>query len=119
MIIFRRFGFDAAHCIPSHPGRCHFPHGHHWRVEVAVKGNFEEEDSMLIDFGDLKKILMREVIDRLDHTDLNDIFEFEPTAENLAVWIRRQIEYYLPENILIHFVRVWESEDCYAQVGDE
>lgn len=122
MIVSRKFVFDAAHSIPSHAGKCCQKHGHRWQVEVALKGFFNPKDVMLVDFGIIKEIVKSAVIDKLDHTDLDDFFTWEEaSAENIALWIYGELDYVFYEKfnteIKLHFIRVWESEDCYVQVG--
>lgn len=121
MIISRMFGFDAAHSIPSHTGKCCQKHGHRWQVEVALKGNYETHDVMLIDFSVVKDIVNKHVIDKLDHSDLDDFFTEEASAENIALWIQGVLdaEFFkrYDTKVILYFVRVWESEDCYVQVG--
>ena len=123
MIVSRTFVFDAAHSIPSHAGRCQRKHGHRWKVEVALKGKYEPEDVMLVDFGVIKEIVNRTVISRLDHTDLDDVFKEEASAENIALWIYRQLDIELfkiyDTKVSLYYIKVWESEDCYAQVGGQ
>ena len=117
MIICRKFKFDAAHYLPLHKGKCQKLHGHTWHVEVAICGK-ELTDGMLMDFAELKEIAYNKVISLYDHQCLNDFYE-TPTAENLALTLRRLINLGLPEGITVHFIRVWESDDSYAQVGGE
>lgn len=117
MIICRSFKFDAAHFLPLHKGKCQKLHGHTWRVEVAIRGA-ELKDGMLMDFAELKKIAYEKIISVYDHQCLNDFYE-TPTAENIALTLRKLVSFELPEGIHVHFVRVWESSDSYAQAGGE
>ena len=114
MIICRSFKFDAAHFLPCHEGKCHKLHGHRWKVDVAVGGE-ELVNGILIDFADLKEIVNK-IIDIYDHELLNNFFE-NPTAETLAKHIYDMLTVLLPPNIYPYFVRVWESEDSFAQEG--
>ena len=61
-------------------------HGHNWKVEVKIKTN-ELKDGMVVDFKKLK-----EIINKLDHKNLNIILDFEPTAENLAKYLHNKIQ---------------------------
>lgn len=78
--------FDAAHYLPKHPGRCKNLHGHRWKVTVVVGVDELDLNEMIIDFGHISAI-----IKQLDHTCLNDRFDFEPTAENLAFDIAEKV----------------------------
>ena len=78
--------FAAAHQLRGYEGKCEKLHGHNWRVTIAVTAERLNEQGLAIDFHDLKKSL-REVLDQLEHTFLNDIFPFtqiNPSSENLA-----------------------------------
>ena len=95
MIIRRRFDFEAAHELPGHPGECRNLHGHSYRLLVSVERAIDHESGMAIDFSDLKGIVKREVIDRVDHKLLNELLD-NPTAEMIAVWVWKRLEQVLP-----------------------
>jgi len=103
--------FDAAHKLNDYEGKCAQLHGHRWNVTVYVKGKIER-NGMLIDFTKIKG-----EIDKLDHKYLNDILPFNPTAENLALYLLEQFE-----NIykFINFkVILWESPSCSVEVQSD
>ncbi len=62
---------------------------------VAVERDVDPGTGMALDFTDLKKMVQREIIERLDHTCLNDTME-NPTAEMIVVWIWERLENLLP-----------------------
>lgn len=74
------------------------PHGygHNFTLEVAVEGPIDSESSMVVNLTDLDRVLKEEVDTPLDHRNLNrDVPGFgrvPPTAENVALWIWRQVE---------------------------
>ena len=72
--------FEAAHRLPQHPGKCKELHGHSYHLVVTVARRVARDTGMAIDFADLKQIVRREVVDRLDHTYINDKID-NPTAE--------------------------------------
>ncbi len=86
MRVRRRFGFEAAHRLPHHPGKCRELHGHSYQLVVTVDRPVDPSSGMGIDFADLKEVVKSRVIDELDHTSVNDLIE-NPTAELMAVWI--------------------------------
>lgn len=93
MDIFRVFQVEAAHHLPNVPAghKCARLHGHSFRIEVHVSGPVGEKDGWVMDFADLRKIF-QPVYDQLDHHYLNEIEGLEnPTSENLARWIWRQL----------------------------
>jgi 6-pyruvoyltetrahydropterin/6-carboxytetrahydropterin synthase len=101
MIVTAKLDFSAAHRLHN-PNRdeewnrrvydkCDNPagHGHNYFIEVSVIGEVDPETGMLIDLKELKNIMRREVVDRVDHKNLNSDVDFldgvVPTAENLAI----------------------------------
>jgi 6-pyruvoyltetrahydropterin/6-carboxytetrahydropterin synthase len=100
MIVTARLTFSAAHRLhnPDHDaewnrriyGKCDNAkgHGHNYVIQVSVKGKTDPETGMVIDLKTLKDLVRTQIIDRVDHTNLNEDVEFLygviPTAENLA-----------------------------------
>lgn len=114
-IIYKKVQVHVAHWIPDHQ-LCGKMHGHTMDIVVGIKGNMSLESGMVMDFKSLKEILQKEIIDRFDHTCLNDILP-NPTAEYLAAYI-----YYKLNQRLINVVttvRVHETENNYVEfMGD-
>jgi 6-pyruvoyltetrahydropterin/6-carboxytetrahydropterin synthase len=106
--------FDASHIIPGHPGKCKNLHGHTYRVEVFVKGDQLDKNDILegADFTILKKNLA-DLIAKYDHKHLNDIITGNPTAENIAMTIFRELRALATDGL--EKVRVWESPRSYAE----
>jgi 6-pyruvoyltetrahydropterin/6-carboxytetrahydropterin synthase len=103
--------FDAAHALVGYPGQCRNLHGHTWDIEVSVRGTELDEVGIVYDFQSLKQHL-KAVLDRYDHTYLNEVAPFDAinaTAENLARVIFDQIEALLPKGVTLVEVAVWES----------
>lgn len=75
------------HLNLNYPSKCKNLHGHNWIVTVHCQANELNENGMVCDFTHIKK----EIHDKLDHQNLNEIFDFNPTAENIAKWICEQI----------------------------
>ncbi|PLV58661.1 6-carboxytetrahydropterin synthase QueD [Thermotoga sp. KOL6] len=109
MILVKRFSFEAAHNLTKYHGKCEKLHGHTYRLAVKVEGPLNEE-KMVIDFSELKKIVEERVIKKLDHTYLNELFE-QPTTENVAIWIWKQLSKPL-ESRGVHLLEIelWETE---------
>jgi 6-pyruvoyltetrahydropterin/6-carboxytetrahydropterin synthase len=109
--------FAAAHQLRGYKGKCENLHGHNWRVTVAVTAERLNEQGLAIDFNDLKKAL-RDVLDQLEHTFLNEIFPFtqiNPSSENLAKWIYDTLAKKLnDDNVEVASVTVWESDSASA-----
>jgi 6-pyruvoyltetrahydropterin/6-carboxytetrahydropterin synthase len=82
--VCKEFTFAAAHSLPGYDGPCANLHGHEWKLEVEVSGVVNEDTGMVLDFVKLKKIVNQELVDKLDHKHLNDIFVVIPTAEMMV-----------------------------------
>ena len=71
-------------------------HGHTYGLEVTVEGEIDPETGYVMDFGRLKRTVQETVIRRVDRRHLNFDVDFlsgiNPTAENIAVGIWRQLE---------------------------
>ena len=76
-----RFTFEAAHHLDGHP-KCGRLHGHSYKLEVTV--NTVASIPISSDFGVLKAVVRRVIIDKFDHQDLNAFLEY-PSAERLTV----------------------------------
>ena len=78
--------FAAGHYLRNYRGKCENPHGHNYKVRITLQGKELDPAGLLLDFKELK-LVMKPVIDRLDHQMINDIEPFtrlNPSAENLA-----------------------------------
>ena len=110
MLLSKDFKFDAAHNLIHYHGKCERLHGHTYKLRVVLEGQPDSE-GMVMDFLELKAIVKEKILSRLDHAYLNDIIT-QPSAENIAVWIWRELEESLRrENCGLYEVHVWETED--------
>lgn len=110
--------FAAAHALRNYRGKCENLHGHNYRVQVKVSGPELDDAGMLVDFGDLKRLL-RDVTDRLDHQNLNEILPFDtlnPSAENIAKYLYDEIRQGIrfANTAALDEVKVWETDIQYA-----
>lgn len=127
MKVGMEFHIDYAHHLAGHD-LCGKPHGHTAKIVVEVMANkdivykFRDskkvdnyKDAMLIDFRDLKK-QVNKVIDKLDHNDLNSMFNY-PSSEIVANWIWNQLmPVFDHENYNIHSVRFYEGNGKYVEI---
>ena len=104
--------FQAAHFLKGYRGRCEKVHGHSFQVEVAVDVTELDRTGIGIDFTRLKAKLA-EILP--DHTLLNDVYPFNPSAENLA----REFFGRLKTDFPVVEVTVWESEDACATYSED
>ena len=136
MLITKYIEIDMGHRVPNHKSKCRNFHGHRYRIEVGVDDKIittpgSSDEGMVIDFSDLKQIMMEEIDEKFDHgfaiyeKDMfaNDFLKyvkgfgqkiiftpFIPTAENLAKHWYDLIKPKLEERkIKIKYVKVWET----------
>ena len=107
--------FDAAHYLRGYQGKCERLHGHRFQVVVGLKVEQVDDIGLAYDFVRLKQQL-GEILDRIDHTCLNEIPPFDninPSSENIAINIYEQLQPLLEgAGVFVSSVQVWESPDC-------
>jgi len=137
--ITKEFRFEASHALLNYDGLCKNIHGHSYILFVTVIGepNIEESSpklGMLMDFGDLKRIVKQEIVDVLDHsiilnskapyqsfTNVKDmfdrfhLFDYQPTCENMVVDFAHKIIKKLPEGVKIYSVKLYETATSNAE----
>jgi 6-pyruvoyltetrahydropterin/6-carboxytetrahydropterin synthase len=133
--VTRKIEFSAAHYYhnPNFSaeenrrvfGKCNNPngHGHNYVLEVTVGGEPDSRTGMVLDLKELKEILEREIMTRMDHRFLNyEVPELAgqiPTCENVAALIWKFLAPTITKGHLTR-VRLWESPDLYVDCyGDE
>lgn len=85
--ISKKIEISAAHSLTlSYESKCENLHGHNWQIELFFVSRQLNEDGMVIDFTHVKKA----VTEKLDHANLNEVFDFNPTAENIGRWLTQQ-----------------------------
>lgn len=106
-----RGDFSAAHRLRGYRGKCESLHGHNWRVEVVVGAEKLDKLGMVVDFKVVKRVLAQ-VLDKFDHRFLNRLSEFKrknPTTENIAQEIAKQLAERLPSRVQLKSVTVQEA----------
>lgn len=82
--IKKRLEISAAHRLElDYESKCSTLHGHNWIITVECKSNELNANGMVVDFTAVKQ----KITGLMDHAVLNDVFDFNPTAENIARWI--------------------------------
>ena len=136
--VTKEFTFEMAHALLRYDGSCKYVHGHSYGLSVTVIGIPVEDETnpklgMVIDFGDLKKIVKETVVDLFDHALVlnsktphdsfnreqelfnNLIFvDFQPTSENLVADFAERIRSNLSEGIKLFSLRLRETATSYA-----
>jgi 6-pyruvoyltetrahydropterin/6-carboxytetrahydropterin synthase len=104
-------------------GKCSNPnwHGHNYYLHVTVKGQPNPVTGFVIDAKQLSNVMKSEVIDHIDHRNINLDVEFfpknlQPTTENLAfvIW-QRLVEHVAQMGAALHCIRLYETENIYAE----
>jgi 6-pyruvoyltetrahydropterin/6-carboxytetrahydropterin synthase len=136
--VTKEFHFEAAHALHGYDGPCRHAHGHSYTLAVTVIGtpNDHPEASkfgMVIDFGDLKRLVKKEIIDIFDHALIvqdneesrqipeQDPFRnlirvpYQPTSENMLIDFAGRIIPLLPENIELFSLKLRETDSSYAE----
>jgi 6-pyruvoyltetrahydropterin/6-carboxytetrahydropterin synthase len=114
--------FAAAHTLRDYPGACSRMHGHNWKVELEAVATQLDEIGMGVDFKVMKQAA-REVAGQLDHQYLNDLEPFKninPTAENIAVYMYREISTRInSDSIKVTALTLWETERACVRYSEE
>lgn len=101
--------FNAAHFLTDYHGSPEPLHGHTWSVEVFIEAHKLDKGGMGVDFVEIDNLL-RNLLP--DYKLLNDIFDFSPSAENVAKWLYDELKKTYPS---LKKVVVWETEHCGAE----
>ena len=138
--ITKQFNFETGHALYGYDGKCRNVHGHSYKLSVTVFGQPIDDNSnvkfgMVIDFGDLKKIVNEEIVDIFDHAtvfnkntphvelakELSDrghhvlLVDYQPTSEMMVIDFAAKIKKRLPENIKLHSIKLQETETSFAE----
>jgi 6-pyruvoyltetrahydropterin/6-carboxytetrahydropterin synthase len=106
-----RSKFQAAHFLEGYQGKCAEIHGHTFQVEVKITTDKLDDTGIGIDFTKIKSELQEMMP---DHKLLNDVYDFNPTAENLSRYFFQELKTSLP----VTEVTVWESDDASATYSE-
>jgi 6-pyruvoyltetrahydropterin/6-carboxytetrahydropterin synthase len=116
--------FAAGHYLRNYKGKCENPHGHNYKVRVALAGKELDKAGLLLDFKDLREV-MKQVIERLDHRMINEVEPFtvvNPSAENLAKYFYDQANVKLGQatsgRVRVKNVTVFETDTTTATYSE-
>lgn len=137
--ITKEFKFETAHALKGYDGPCKNIHGHSYELKVTVSGYPIREENhpklgMVMDFGDLKKIVNEEIVKPFDHAlvlsekmpdslldELKNQFErilltdYNPTSEMMLIDFAARLKARLPENITLKYMLLRETVTSYAE----
>ncbi len=104
--------FNAAHFLTDYHGSPEPLHGHTWEVEVYIDAYELDKGGMGVDFVEVDNCL-KELLP--DYRLLNELFDFSPSAENVARWLYEELKKRYPS---LRKVVVWETENCGAEYSE-
>jgi 6-pyruvoyltetrahydropterin/6-carboxytetrahydropterin synthase len=136
----KEFSFEMSHALEGYDGACRQIHGHSYRLFVTVAGTPESDPEspkygMVMDFGELKRIVRRVIVERCDHafmirrTDANAVLveamrvrfgrveavDYQPTCENMIARFADALRDELPAGIALHSLRLHETATSFAE----
>lgn len=116
--------FAAGHYLRNYKGKCENPHGHNYKVRITLQGRDLDQAGLLLDFKDLK-LVIKPVIERLDHRMINDVDPFtklNPSAENLARYFFDEANHGLQGStsgrVSVKEVTIWETDTTTARYSE-
>lgn len=116
--VTKEFTFDSAHFLNKYEGKCANLHGHTYKLQVTVSGKLNKQ-GMVIDFNELKEIINKKIVAIFDHKVINEVFPYNPTAENMTIYFFEVIKEYLEKNyknkIFVERVRLYETPTSYVE----
>ena len=138
--ITKEFRFETGHALYGYDGLCKNVHGHSYKLSVSLVGSpISDPDNvkfgMLMDFGDLKKIITEIIVEPFDHATVlninsphkelaNDMekrghkikrVQYQPTCEMMILDFAEKIKAELPKEISLHHLILRETETSYAE----
>jgi 6-pyruvoyltetrahydropterin/6-carboxytetrahydropterin synthase len=138
--ITKQFSFETGHALYGYDGKCKNVHGHSYKLSVTVSGTPILDEShvkfgMVIDFGDLKKIVKEEIVDQFDHATVFNqntphvelanelknrghhviLVDYQPTSENMVIDFAARIKNRLPHDVELHSLKLQETESSFAE----
>jgi len=138
--ITKQFDFETGHALYGYDGKCKNVHGHSYKLSVTVIGTPIADSSdvkygMVIDFGDLKEIVLAEIVNKFDHATVFNkntphielahelekrghhviLVDYQPTSEMMLVDFAQKIKKRIPKNIKLHSLKLQETGTSHAE----
>lgn len=138
--ITKQFSFETGHALYGYDGKCKNVHGHSYKLSVTVIGQPIKDATnvkfgMVIDFGDLKKIVKEEIVDVFDHATVFNkntphvelakeleqrghnvlLVNYQPTSEMMVIDFAKKITKRLPKHIKLHSLKLQETDTSFAE----
>ena len=97
-------------------------HGHNYILEVTVSGSPDPVTGFIVDVKRLSKVILKEVVDHLDHRNLNLDVPFTrgvmPTTENMVIIIWERLKDKM-KGCQLHKIKLQETDKIYAEYFGE
>jgi 6-pyruvoyltetrahydropterin/6-carboxytetrahydropterin synthase len=94
-------------------------HGHNFELHVTIKGDPDPGTGFVYDVKKLSVIIKDQVLEKLDHKNLNLDVEFMKgklcSIENLVIAIWDQLTPHLPQSVQLHCLKLWETPRIYTE----
>ena len=138
--VTKQFKFETGHAIYGYDGLCKNVHGHSFKLDVTIIGQpitdpDHVKNGMVIDFGDLKTIVNREIVDPFDHATVLNVnsphkeiademesrghkilrVSYQPTCEMMIIDFALKLKAKLPNHLKLYSLRLRETETAFAE----
>jgi 6-pyruvoyltetrahydropterin/6-carboxytetrahydropterin synthase len=137
--VTREFTFEMAHVLRNYDGPCRNVHGHSYRLFVTISGTpvnnpDNPKNGMVIDFSELKNIVLGSIVNRFDHSVVISadfdrdkmemmtktfgntvVVSYQPTCENLVADFAERLRKMLPEGTTLNSLKLYETAKSYAE----
>lgn len=137
--VTKEFKFEMGHALLNYDGLCKHIHGHSYMLYVTIKGkpiqdSNEIKNGMVMDFGDLTKIVKENIVLVYDHSlvlnkdipnkekleghemfDRLHLMDFQPTCENFVIHFAHIIRPQLPRGVELYSIKLYETAKAYAE----
>jgi len=128
-----------AHTLHGYDGLCRNIHGHSYMLDITIIGKplneaLHPKDGMVLDFGDLKTLVKTHIVNPFDHalmvscrvpaeqqeilkktTGRFIVVDFQPTSENMVVYIASILQQHLPLGVKLFSIRLYETATSFAE----
>ena len=138
--ITKQFSFETGHALYGYDGKCKNVHGHSYKLSVTVIGSPIADTNhvkygMVIDFGDLKKIVKEQIVDVFDHATVFNkntphvelalelknrghhviLVDYQPTSENMVIDFAKKIQDRLPKELNFNSLKLQKKKSSFTE----
>lgn len=138
--VTKQFKFETGHAIYGYDGLCKNVHGHSFKLDVTIIGQpitdpDHVKNGMVIDFGDLKTIVNKEIVQPFDHATVLNVksphkaiademeirghkilkVSYQPTCEMMIIDFALKLKAKLPDHLKLYSLKLRETETAFAE----